>query len=447
MPTPDEKLKMATAITYVKTLVKETLGPRAQVHVFGSQLTGLVLPNSDIDTVVFDGPSDSMEKMGRVVYRRQNQGEVREVSVIKSAKVPLVKFVHIGSGIQVDVCFDQISGMQSGEAARAMMKQMTPVRPLVMVLKAYMGQRKLNETYHGGIGSFLLQLMVVALVQKCGREAKDKGHDPPTNLGYLLDEFFDFYGNQLNYATTGITLLSQSGGGFFNKQAIGWFEERNPFRLSMQNPHQTEVDTASNSYKADVCKESFKATSLRLRCAIQRDLRATSSGGEGAGGAETGGFLKYCVDPGGDLKDRVLPPPTFCTRFFDEEEESGGVTMKDTLRAKAQELMKKHGGDSLFSAGATIKTKTKAKTKKKKSVGRNGNEPPAPPANSSAGGRGKRSRKRKDPAGSTKVKQKSTQPPNGQGSAKRKKGKKAAAAAANAPGTTTKQPPKKKRKT
>lgn len=45
--------------------------------------------------------------------------------------------------------------------------------------------------------------MVVALVQKCARDAKRKGHPPPTNLGFLLDEFFDFYGNQLNYATTG----------------------------------------------------------------------------------------------------------------------------------------------------------------------------------------------------------------------------------------------------
>ena len=45
--------------------------------------------------------------------------------------------------------------------------------------------------------------MVVALVQKCGREYRVLGHEPPTNLGYYLDEFFDFYGNQLNYASTG----------------------------------------------------------------------------------------------------------------------------------------------------------------------------------------------------------------------------------------------------
>ncbi|CBJ33575.1 hypothetical protein Esi_0517_0014 [Ectocarpus siliculosus] len=31
----------------------------------------------------------------------------------------------------------------------------------------------------------------------------------------------------------------------------------------MQNPHETSVDTGSNSYKVDVCKQSFKSTALR----------------------------------------------------------------------------------------------------------------------------------------------------------------------------------------
>ncbi|CAM9484589.1 unnamed protein product, partial [Ectocarpus fasciculatus] len=147
-------------------------------------------------------------------------------------------------------------------------------------------------------------------------------------------------GNQLNYAATGVTLLGEGGGGFFNKRDTAWFKESEPFRLSMQNPHETHVDTGMNSFKADVCKQAFKSTSLRLKCAIQRDIRAGKNGGKGA---ETGGFLKYCVDPGGELMNRVLPPPTFCTRSFDED---GGAddTTKQALKEMAEELMKKHGG-------------------------------------------------------------------------------------------------------
>ena len=60
--------------------------------------------------------------------------------------------------------------------------------------------------------------MVVALVQKCARDASSKGQDPPTNLGFLLDEFFDFYGNRLNYNTTG-----KGGGGVLFRDADLWF--------------------------------------------------------------------------------------------------------------------------------------------------------------------------------------------------------------------------------
>ncbi|CAN0484079.1 unnamed protein product, partial [Hapterophycus canaliculatus] len=55
----------------------------------------------------------------------------REVTLIKGAKVPLVKFTHVSSGIQVDVCFDQAGGLASGKAAKDMMRQMQPVGGLV----------------------------------------------------------------------------------------------------------------------------------------------------------------------------------------------------------------------------------------------------------------------------------------------------------------------------
>lgn len=39
-----------------------------------------------------------------------------------------MKFEHAKSGRQVDVCFDQESGLASGEAAKVLMRQMAPVR-------------------------------------------------------------------------------------------------------------------------------------------------------------------------------------------------------------------------------------------------------------------------------------------------------------------------------
>lgn len=52
----------------------------------------------------------------------------------------------------------------------------------------------------------LVQLMVVALVQKCRRVARGCTGVMPTNLGYLLCHFLDFYGNQLKYDVDGEAL-------------------------------------------------------------------------------------------------------------------------------------------------------------------------------------------------------------------------------------------------
>lgn len=53
------------------------------------------------------------------------------------------------------------------------------------------------------LAPMLIQLMTVSIVQKCTRDFRSEGSSPTCNLGYLLDEFFDFYGNRLNYTTTG----------------------------------------------------------------------------------------------------------------------------------------------------------------------------------------------------------------------------------------------------
>lgn len=43
--------------------------------------TGLVLPKSDIDTVLVNCPANSITILGRALYGRQNKGEVRILCV------------------------------------------------------------------------------------------------------------------------------------------------------------------------------------------------------------------------------------------------------------------------------------------------------------------------------------------------------------------------------
>lgn len=76
--------------------------------------------------------------------------------------------------------------------------------------------------------------------------------------------------------------------------------------------------------QVDLCKKSFKATSLRLKCAIQRSIITEK---ESRRDEAQGGFLKYVVDTEGQLKFRVLPPPMFCTNVFDDASVSASIVL------------------------------------------------------------------------------------------------------------------------
>lgn len=89
------------------------------------------------------------------------------------------------SGVGVDISFDASSGLVTRALISDLLRRYPPVRPLVIVLKYFLiqvlsfldgcdyhqtemcvnMQRGLNETYMGGVGSFLLVLMVVHIVQ------------------------------------------------------------------------------------------------------------------------------------------------------------------------------------------------------------------------------------------------------------------------------------------
>ena len=64
--------------------------------------------------------------------------------------------------LDADICFDQPGGLKMATLIKTMLDVVPALRPIILVLKYFLVQRELNETYRGGIGSFMLQLMVIA---------------------------------------------------------------------------------------------------------------------------------------------------------------------------------------------------------------------------------------------------------------------------------------------
>ena len=309
--------------------------PHCEAKVFGSALTKLELPSSDVDVVVFGAPVDkgsggvakrlrtlasALEDLGAIApryfavsfctpstrpfvgsaatssrfrvaavacrwgreyagtpstrRRRHRERARRSLEVVESARIPLVKYVDAASGTAVDVSFDVESGLRTGKLVRSYIDAMPPLRPLVLVLKFFLSQRGLNETFTGGVGSYMLQLMVVSFLQQRHRTDRATGLVSPQNLGSLLLEFFELYGRDLNYTTTAISVRRH--GAYFPKRSRNWMYPARPNLLAIENPDDDKFDVGKNSYNIGRVRRAFDhAHDAIVAASTREDWRRT----------------------------------------------------------------------------------------------------------------------------------------------------------------------------
>ena len=174
-PTRAELAARADLMQRMRAVVA-TVWPTAEVRAFGSYDTDLFLPESDIDIVCLNtGVKASQKHRALALQRlgaaiRKARWPKAELTVIGKARVPIVKFVDGESGIAVDVCLEERSGLRSSQLARAAARQFPQFRILVLVLKRFLNTRGLHDTFTGGVGSFLLQLLVISALQHPPKE-------------------------------------------------------------------------------------------------------------------------------------------------------------------------------------------------------------------------------------------------------------------------------------
>jgi DNA polymerase sigma len=141
----------------------------AQVHVFGSTESDLMLPSSDIDLCVLAGNDNHNAKRSVFTLANafRNCGTARDVTAIAHARVPIVKFTDKITGLSLDICFDNPTATEGGKLKRSRMHDLPALKPLVLVIKQFLAVRQMNETFSGGVGSFLVLMMVSNFLKVC----------------------------------------------------------------------------------------------------------------------------------------------------------------------------------------------------------------------------------------------------------------------------------------
>jgi len=255
-PTPLSHTTRLGVVERVRSCVHE-VWPAARLETFGSFRTGLYLPSSDLDLVVFGKwealPLRSLER--ELVTR--GIALTNSMQVLDRASVPIIKMVDRLTGIKVDISFNMINGVKAAELIKLFKKEFPALPKLVCVLKQFLAVRDLSCVYTGGLSSYCLTLMVVSFLQLHTRTGADT---TSANLGVLLLEFLELYGCNFNYDSLAIRV--RDGGGYLGK-AVLQCEPDISHRwapaggLAVEDPLQPGKDAARASYRVTTVRQAF----------------------------------------------------------------------------------------------------------------------------------------------------------------------------------------------
>ena len=294
---------------------------------FGSYYTNLFLPAADVDISVTELPCENgVFALKMLSDRMLRAGELADVEVVDKARVPIAKLVEAKTGLQADISVSsEADPLETSRYIKQHLEKYPVMRPMIMFLKFYLAQRDLNETYKGGIGSYLLTFMVLHLLRR-HEACHDAGKYAKTSLGHFLIDFFRYYGKEFRYDSHGIS-VREGEPPLYEKNDRGWFNENKPWALSVESPLDPEQDIGGKAY-------AIRAIKLAFQHAFHTLWGFLSSKDDYSSRSAFAGVMISCNDPTIARRHTMLQPLPPCVTA----EEVKRLTGKEMLKRPAPEV-------------------------------------------------------------------------------------------------------------
>lgn len=239
---------------------------------------------SDLETTFYDSHTSINRNNddGEQQHLHEEEEFLSYLEVITQTRVPLVKFTVAPYNLDIDICFDQPHGPESADLMHRFMESMPPLRPLTFCLKYFLASREINKPFTGGIGSYLLQLMIVSFLQHRSRADLNRGYGGSGqhfNLGSLLLDFLELYGLDFNYVTTGISV--RYDGYYFPKGQLDkkeyFWQPNRPSAIAVENPLDPTMDVGAGAYRIQMISRVFEHAFKTLLAYVSEPLEQTDS--------------------------------------------------------------------------------------------------------------------------------------------------------------------------
>ena len=134
--------------------------PNYKCSLYGSFITGLSLPNSDIDILITRKDEEkekiNLQKNLLEIYAILKQKNIFTDLEMINAKVPIITGLYISTKIHVDISLFKKNGVDAAEIINKIIAIYPEIRPLMLLIKYVIRQRNLNQIYTGGISSFII---------------------------------------------------------------------------------------------------------------------------------------------------------------------------------------------------------------------------------------------------------------------------------------------------
>ena len=265
--------------------------PNYKCSLYGSFITGLSLPNSDIDILITRKDEEkekiNLQKNLLEIYTILKQKNIFTDFEMINAKVPIITGLYISTKIHVDISLFKKNGVDAAEIINKIIAIYPEIRPLMLLIKYVIRQRNLNQIYTGGISSFIIFTLLYYYIADSRKiiESEISNNNGEKErlltLGHLLVGFFNFYAFEFRYEKFGISI---SNGCHLYKR-----EDEAKYILSVKNFEDESQDMGVNCFNYSKILDVFKLAAERLNYAEKNVVS----------------YLKEFIFPDETLKERA----------------------------------------------------------------------------------------------------------------------------------------------
>ena len=246
--------KPAETVEKVRKIVANVM-PDAELHLFGSTVTGMRIPKGDVDVMVESSRFEPIQALKALHNHLKNDNSYVSSMRLRDrgkSRVPSLRWIDKTTGILVDCCVNAPRSLRTTADLMRLSVNVPDLKPLVLLLKTNLWMHNLNEHGSGGIGGYQLASLLADYIRT---ESENADGASGILLGFMR-KFSDEY--NLGRALRSLEKSLQGEGGEERKKSV---------RALHGVPDDRCSDEGNESASPGSLRRRMLCSQLRLNCA------------------------------------------------------------------------------------------------------------------------------------------------------------------------------------